>query len=135
MAFFDAIYAKTLFFGPVFGPDSHGEILLTNRPSRSAPFRGRQGGEGWQNRRKALNRLREIRRRFDMKTTLAAMALALALPAAAFAQAAPGPDDKPKMECCCKDKDKPMACCDEHGKAGEPAKDGHEGHGATEPQP
>ena len=67
-----------------------------------------------------------------MKTILALAALALAVPAAA--QTAPAPESKPKMECCCKDKDKPMACCDEHGKADKPARDGHEGHDMAEPR-
>ena len=67
-----------------------------------------------------------------MQTTLALIALSLAVPAAA--QTPPAPGDKPKMECCCKDKSKPMACCDEHGKAGKDAGDGHEGHDMAKPQ-
>lgn len=67
----------------------------------------------------------------DMKPILALVALALAVPAAA--QTAPAAGEKPKMECCCKDKDKPMACCPEHGEAGKPAKDGHEGHDMAKP--
>ena len=67
-----------------------------------------------------------------MKTILALIALALAVPAAA--QTPPAPGETPKMECCCRDKDKPMACCEEHGKAGKPPKDGHEGHDTAEPR-
>lgn len=65
-----------------------------------------------------------------MKTIAALIALALAVPAAA--QTAPAPDSKPKMLCCCKDK--PMACCEEHGKAGKPPRDEHEGHDMAQPQ-